>query len=442
MPSPPKPPSITRPDLGNSGGQTSSSGSSKPGPTIPGLPQSQSSDGRNQGSEQGQRGNQSNSNRGSQSSSGNHNPQAGQSNRGNQTTSSNGSQGSLRTGATTGSRNQERGRNSGIDDANKGGLVQQSQRSGRESQSGSEIGTEDGTDQSNGGLSGQSGSHQASGPEILQGDSPTGGIDGEDEGESQEGEGDRQSQGGILSEGEGEGKDRSDSVEGSDEMEPGYAESYEPDSTLESVDDGWSVSNQLPTNEKVRSQGEPHGDPNSESQSGKLDGEGDVDSEGIMGGGADEAEGLGARGHTNIASYPSDSELESVLSSIDRNIRDDRSDQAERANDRASGPSLGNDAVLNDSSDGTGVNPDTGRGLEDGPSTAELPDEITGSKGSDKDGSYSSSEPPDIAVLSDKIKGDPAVVARQLRQAAMEETDPELKARLWEEFRRYQDKLK
>jgi hypothetical protein len=32
---------------------------------------------------------------------------------------------------------------------------------------------------------------------------------------------------------------------------------------------------------------------------------------------------------------------------------------------------------------------------------------------------------------------DDDIIARQLREAAMQETDPELKEKLWEEYRRY-----
>ena len=32
---------------------------------------------------------------------------------------------------------------------------------------------------------------------------------------------------------------------------------------------------------------------------------------------------------------------------------------------------------------------------------------------------------------------DDDIIARQLREAAMQETDPELKAKLWEEYQRY-----
>jgi hypothetical protein len=46
--------------------------------------------------------------------------------------------------------------------------------------------------------------------------------------------------------------------------------------------------------------------------------------------------------------------------------------------------------------------------------------------------STGSSLPPDVADARDDD-----IVARQLREAAMQETDPELQEKLWEEYRRY-----
>ena len=54
----------------------------------------------------------------------------------------------------------------------------------------------------------------------------------------------------------------------------------------------------------------------------------------------------------------------------------------------------------------------------------------TGTGGST--GAGPSSIPPDIPDGSDDD-----VVARQIREAAMKETDPELRAALWEEYRKY-----
>ena len=41
------------------------------------------------------------------------------------------------------------------------------------------------------------------------------------------------------------------------------------------------------------------------------------------------------------------------------------------------------------------------------------------------------------ALSSAAGRGHDDIVARQLREAAMKETDPELRARLWEEYRQY-----
>jgi hypothetical protein len=47
----------------------------------------------------------------------------------------------------------------------------------------------------------------------------------------------------------------------------------------------------------------------------------------------------------------------------------------------------------------------------------------------------------DVASVPNDVKDarDDDVVARQLREAAMNETDPVLKEKLWEEYRRYKE---
>ncbi len=60
-------------------------------------------------------------------------------------------------------------------------------------------------------------------------------------------------------------------------------------------------------------------------------------------------------------------------------------------------------------------------------------DEKTGSgSGGGARGSGPSSPPADVPDGSDDD-----VVARQIREAAMKETDPELREKLWDEYRRY-----
>ncbi|MBW2683163.1 MAG: hypothetical protein JRC69_06325, partial [Deltaproteobacteria bacterium] len=52
-------------------------------------------------------------------------------------------------------------------------------------------------------------------------------------------------------------------------------------------------------------------------------------------------------------------------------------------------------------------------------------------------GNNSQSRLPPTRGSKDLSKSDDDIVARQLREAAEQETDPEVKARLWEEYRKY-----
>jgi hypothetical protein len=64
---------------------------------------------------------------------------------------------------------------------------------------------------------------------------------------------------------------------------------------------------------------------------------------------------------------------------------------------------------------------------------AEEGDETSGAVGGSGPGATGSSEiPPDVGDGSDDD-----IVARQLREAAMAEKDPELREKLWDEYRRY-----
>lgn len=65
----------------------------------------------------------------------------------------------------------------------------------------------------------------------------------------------------------------------------------------------------------------------------------------------------------------------------------------------------------------------------------EKPPQTTQKEGSEKDGGT----PRTAVVKRDPVPGaaDDDIVARQLREAAESETDPELRAKLWEEYRRY-----
>lgn len=170
--------------------------------------------------------------------------------------------------------------------------------------------------------------------------------------------------------------------------------------------DGWVVSNELPKNEKVR-QGIP--DPAIEE-----DEEGTVKSE-------------------------SDKELEEKLAGIDGSIMSDREEHAEKINERAGGDVLPGDAVLaeEDRSGSGGGRPPSAVG---GTSKQHIPNVNHPDR---------RSQPPDpnrpsIAIGQADLPDakDDDVVARQLREAALAEKDPELREALWDELRRYLEKRK
>ncbi|MCY4127712.1 MAG: hypothetical protein OXG15_00580 [Gammaproteobacteria bacterium] len=171
-------------------------------------------------------------------------------------------------------------------------------------------------------------------------------------------------------------------------------------------DGGWVVSNELPENEKVR-QGIP--DPAIEE-----DEEGSVKSE-------------------------SDKELDETLAGIDGSIMSDREEHAEKINERAGGDVLPGDAVLadEDQSGSGGGRPPSAVG---GTSKQHIPNVNHPDR---------RSQPPDpnrpsITIGQADIPDakDDDVVARQLREAALAEKDPELREALWEELRRYLEKRK
>ena len=170
---------------------------------------------------------------------------------------------------------------------------------------------------------------------------------------------------------------------------------------------GWVISNELPENEKVR-QGIP--DPAIEEE----DEEGSVTSE-------------------------SDQELEETLAGIDGSIMSDREEHAEKINERAGGDVLPGDAVLaeEDRSGTGGGRPPSAVG---GTSKQHIPNVNHPER---------RSQPPDpnrpsITIGQTDIPDakDDDVVARQLREAALAEKDPELREALWEELRRYLEKRK
>ena len=169
---------------------------------------------------------------------------------------------------------------------------------------------------------------------------------------------------------------------------------------------GWVVSNELPENEKVR-QGVP--DPAVE--------EGEAGSE----------------------KSESDKELDATLAGIDGSIMSDREEHAEKINERAGGETLPGDAVLANEDQRGGVGgqrPSTVGGT----SSEHIPNVSHPER---------RSQPPDpnrptIVISQSDVPDakDDDVVARQLREAALAEKDPELREALWDELRRYLEKRK
>lgn len=170
--------------------------------------------------------------------------------------------------------------------------------------------------------------------------------------------------------------------------------------------DGWVESNELPKNEKVR-QGIP--DPAIEEDEEKT-----------------------------VASE-SDKELEEKLAGIDGSIMSDREEHAEKINERAGGDVLPGDAVVaeEDQSDSGGGRPPSAVG---GTSKQHIPNR------NHPDRRSQPPEPnrPSITIGQADLPDakDEDVVARQLREAALAEKDPELREALWDEWRRYMDKRK
>lgn len=166
-------------------------------------------------------------------------------------------------------------------------------------------------------------------------------------------------------------------------------------------DSGWEISNQLPM---------PGGGVSSGSE--EQGGIGDLPGEFEQGG-----DGSGV-----------DGELQQALEALDGEIMDERMDGRSRANDQTAATS----GVLEDPELAGGVFDATSEELESGDAgeDGDFMDQNTG------DGS--SNLPPTVrSAPDDPDARDHDIIARQLREAAMAATDPELKEALWEEHRKY-----
>ncbi|MCY3885682.1 MAG: hypothetical protein OXG24_12305, partial [Gammaproteobacteria bacterium] len=169
-------------------------------------------------------------------------------------------------------------------------------------------------------------------------------------------------------------------------------------------DSGWEISNQLPAPGDELSDGEEQA--GGEGLPGELDQASD-------GGGTDQ-----------------DERLLRALEAMDKEIMAERMDSIIRSNERVAGtdgllgePEL-DDAQLEDAGEG-------------GDSSDDLDDARTIDE---NEGDGQPNLPPTMRAEADTADArDDDVVARQLREAAMAEEDPELKEELWEEYRKYKD---
>jgi len=182
---------------------------------------------------------------------------------------------------------------------------------------------------------------------------------------------------------------------------PGPEQKSDKGETQDSTsDEGWESSNELPDDKKEQDV----------EKSSSADGNGKI---------------LGTpTGNSN------DRELDKALEVFDGEILSDRADIMTRANETAmdneyeresEGPKNGQTGQTQGQID-QGTEPSNAPRARQAPTmtTASLPP--------------ASPAPPDIPDAKDDD-----VVARQLREAALGETDPELREKLWDEYRRYTD---
>ncbi|MCY4143069.1 MAG: hypothetical protein OXG08_05185 [Gammaproteobacteria bacterium] len=212
--------------------------------------------------------------------------------------------------------------------------------------------------------------------------------------------------GGPLSTSEPEGDEASD---GDDAGEGGMpAGSPMPGTSDDERSGGWEISNQLP---------EPGGLASQDDQSGIGELPGEFDDE------------AGDRGLN-----PEDAELRRVLGILDGEIMEERNDDLARANERAAaaGGPLGLEEAESQSQT-EGGSADSGNTEESG---------ATNDASNKGDGGQPNLPPTTRAVADTPDARDKEVYARQLREAAMAEEDPDLKEKLWEDYEDYIEGLK
>ena len=128
-----------------------------------------------------------------------------------------------------------------------------------------------------------------------------------------------------------------------------------------------------------------------------------------------------------------DSQLEGELSKFDQQMSDEMrqlAEESEAAEQAASSSAGGASTGGSSAGAAAGAEGNTGGGTDNGGDAGGA----VGGSGAGAD--ESDRVPPDVGDGSDDD-----IVARQLREAAMEEDDPELRAKLWDEYRRYKASL-
>jgi hypothetical protein len=177
-------------------------------------------------------------------------------------------------------------------------------------------------------------------------------------------------------------------------------------------------------------------------------GEDDAASAGSPGGGAAGQQPgtqppAGSPATGNEAATALDRQLDGALQEFDRRMREEmerlaeETTEAERAGSSAAGVGTGSGSSTSGGAAGEAApSGETGSGGSSG-GGEEAGEDSAGSVGGSGPGGEGSSRVP--ADVGDGADDD--IVARQLREAAMAEEDPELRAKLWDEYRRYKSSL-
>jgi len=191
-------------------------------------------------------------------------------------------------------------------------------------------------------------------------------------------------------------------------------------------DDGWETATELPGEEVA----EADGGTEATQESGTLDPEGDLSTgdQSVESAGTENQPGSPSSNGDGVdANASGDDELDRALDVFDGEILEGRKIVLARSNDRAGQNQRVMTSSIEQTTPGGGTNSGGGS----------LPD--TAPPGTDRRAVPVPTPGPVVAALPADIPDakDDDVVARQLREAAMAESDPELRQALWDDYRRY-----